>query len=375
MVTKFLRWVGQVAWYRKAVYNGKIDGAHGMPGDADEASPPFLRQEASGQQEVANKTARAWVKSDAAYHNRYSRSCQRAMSALCSNEKAEEDLAKARAHLHDVQARADQLHNSLNPHGFFYITPGWYLVLVIFLAVLDLPVTYYGLQALGLQPIMTGMISLLVVTLLVGLGHVAGEYARQLRWGEGTLLAGVLALAAVFVGSVTYLREIATEAILLEVDGIDPLAGTLVFGCMTLLAFCFPAIMSYHLMRLPMAGVVAQAQSTLRDTERASKRAQRRLGLERQALQREINDRVWLHKQARQKIESLKASLLTFQHRYVTANVRHRPGNRLPQALLPHNLPQLEIPSVLDRGFDWNPPLEEAQALLSDKSKQEAGVL
>jgi hypothetical protein len=360
MFRALVLWVMRQVWLRQASFNGRVDGKQGIPPDGSDSVPPVMGRFTALHHDLALTAEKAWLKEDVSRHQRYSQAFIRAQDAAAEEAASHEGVAAATIKLEQVKAEADRLGSELIEPGAFYVSPGWYLILIIFLATLDIPITYFGLQALGLSSIMTSMLSVLVVTLLVVLGHAAGDYARQLNWGAGTLLTGVLLVTVVFTGSVTYLRETATEVVLLGSDGFDSLGATLVFGCVTVLTFFVPALLSYHRMPTPLVSQVKEANRVLMQATRSYRRARRRSTRFQERLKGAIHAREGKQTVARHQVMLIDSWLRTLQQTYLRENVRSRSSKQTPPGLEPDRMPRVAIPPALHAELRWDPPRRDA---------------
>lgn len=348
------RWGWQAYMLWSARRNGRIDGERQLPEDEAQEAPHYIDLLCQRGQRSAERVAQSWVRQDAALQGRYLRAASSLQEAGARQPDAERQEEEAFLRYERLRREAEVEHQRLNPSGHWYISPFWYRVSVLLLAVGDLPLTAFGFQALGLSTFFTQVVAGLVVVLLASLGHFAGHYARQLGWKEGALLAAVGVVAAFFIGSVTYLREVSLQAVAAEVESVDTVGATLVFAAVTLLGFMVPALLAFHCLKLPLASKVQRAR---RDWERACRecdRLRRRLARARALLRQIAIMRQGARDAAVQEFYLIRAGLKEAMAAYCAANVRTREGNGTPPAL--RLLPQVEMPLALARGLEREGP-------------------
>jgi len=339
---RFSIWVEGSLWHQRAGYHAVRDASSRVC----ESRPPFVDLVITWGQRLVHRAAIAFHRKVAVADDRLLRAMITLEDSQAAAKSARAEADQARAVLLAKQAEADQLHETLNPpSGPWTVARSTYKLAILAICVGDLPFTYLAFQTFDLDPVMTLVVSGLVVLMLGALGHFAGHYARRLRWREGLLLAVVITLAIGFVVSLTYLRETAMRAIV-AAEAMDPIGPILVFATVTALGFVVPALLAYHVRQEPSAHMVRLAERRWRRSERSARRLERRLASARRTHQWAYHRRQALGAETQDRIEIIKQTTNGVLHKYRLHFVREREGAE-PPGMHPDQLPTIAYPARL----------------------------
>lgn len=351
-----------------AARQGRQDGQRLIPDDAAPDPPPYVSVLLHRSQERIRRLVRAWQWDDARHQTRHAAAAH-ALAPLRRDERlAAARAAAARQAWAEAADRARAEHERLNPPGSWYCPAAWYRVAVVLLALGDLPLTFMAFQVFRLAPLYTGLLALVVVAMLVALGHFLGVFARRLRWGDAPLMAVTLVLSALFVGSLTLLREEAAALVAAGADApLDPLAAGLAFLAVTAVGIFLPALLARHTREEPLGPLVAGARREWRRASRILAGARRAWSRAHRAARAAAARRqaAWAALQEEVGAEAERA--VAAMHVYAMANVRAREGHRLPPALQAGALPRPEVPAAAAAPLQWDPP----PAVLRDEDETE----
>lgn len=328
-------------WRWAAAYNGRRDGERLIPAENAVDPPPYLYLICARYQQVVNAMGWSWQRGASKLRDDLTDACEEQKEAGAALERAARAEEATFRRLEELRAEADAVSRRLNPdHG--YISPRGYAVTAALLAVLDLPLTFMAFQVLALAPLYTLMLSCLIVVLLTLLGHFTGHYLRHLRVGARPLLWAVLGAAALFVVSLSVMREASIEA-MRSLDGasLHPVTGAVAFFAIAAVGFLIPALLAAAVRLEPLAPIVAATTREWRRSVRTLRAVRlRHTEAAREAAKaQERHDAHW--RECQRACDLVNSWGAKEMYRYVAANVRARQGHLTPPGLREEALPKM----------------------------------
>lgn len=349
-VLVFLTGRGAYAWR-----SGTEDGTENIPGDTDVDHPAFIDELHYGSQERVHKAYTRWKRLDARLERFVSRGLQRSSAAETRLRQSGEQESLRRRALEELSKRAQEEDWAFNPPGHWYFPSRVYVLGLLLLTLLDMPLLYMAFTALGLDPINTGLLSVLTAAVTSAFGHFAGTYFRKLKTPDRAVLYALLGVVACFLVATAYLRESALEALKSDFQTVSPAGAELGLLTVSVASLMVALLLSLNHRVEPFAGQLAAAGMRCRRTLRERRWAERYLQAARDRATDGESRRKMARTDAQGRVYALRDEDLRLKSIYVAANVRARAIGRKPDCLRLKNLPHLSIPDDLRRDDDLPP--------------------
>jgi hypothetical protein len=212
-----------------------MDGKHGIPEENQEKQPPYVLQLKQVGEENIERICQGWKNNDAVLLANY---CK----AKSSLEELGPALAKAEQEAREAKTAEDQARQEYVK--LLHMKPSWYLLLLLGIAVLELPLNSIVFQLFGEAQSLTILMSLGLGIILPACAHFVGGLLRHgfLRAGkfatESLLIIALCFTAFGSLAGIAYLREKFFEG-----TGVQKLLGlSLDYTTITLIFFraeCF----------------------------------------------------------------------------------------------------------------------------------------
>lgn len=244
--------LGWLSWWPFARYshwdasrNGKADGRRSIPESNQELQPSYIMEIKQFGEENIKRLAQDWKKQDT-----------RLLADYCATKQSSETLSEQLNKAEDEvrEARGDEENAREEYVKHFHLTSFWYWVLLLAIAVVEVPLNTVVFQLFGEKELFTIMTALGLAIVLPVCAHFVGGMLKQgfLKDGKFTThTLGIILLNVAAIGSlagVAYIREKYFEG-----SGVQQLLGvsidfttiTVIFFMINLLIYLVAAVGSY----------------------------------------------------------------------------------------------------------------------------------
>jgi hypothetical protein len=344
-----------------AARNGKKDGQHKIPEENQEKQPAYILQLKQLGEENIERISQQWKRRDSVLLAEYCKAKSSIEQLRQTLEKAEEEARVARE---DERKARDEY----TKH--FHVTPFWYLVMIIAIAVLEVPLNSIIFQLFGEAKLLTLLMSVGIGVMLPTCAHFVGGLLRHgfLRGGKvatETWLIVVLCLVAVgSLAGIAYLREKFFEGSdMQKLLGIqmDVTTVTLIFFVINLLIFAVAVVAAY----VAHDPIATKDLLNLRAAAKLRRNAEKRINLTEDRLQQTqakfhelASERQKAFEHTRHEIDEIRNIVQRLFSVYEQHNQRHRGSTKKPLCF--EHYPEIKTsdprldPRTADAQLSWD---------------------
>lgn len=339
-----------------AARNGKRDGMHGIPEEAQEKQPAYVLQLKQVGEENIERLSQQWKKRDAVFLADYckAKSTLESLRPLLTRAEHESRSAKEA----ERTAREEYVKH-------FHVTPFWYRLMFVSIMILEVPLNSIVFQLFGEAQLLTILMSIGIGIILPLCAHFVGGLLRHgfLRAGkfatESWLIISLCLTAVGSLAGIAYLREQFFES-----TGVQQLLGltmdyttvTMIFFAINLLIFMVATVAAYvahdptatrHLQDIKAAAKL------LKNEENKVRLAEARIQQTQANLHEIASQRQKAFEHTRHEIDEIRNIIQRLISVYEQHNQRHRGSTRKPLCFE-------HYPEINTRDFHLDPQNSDA---------------
>lgn len=356
MFVEFILWFLPFLRYSHwdAARNGRNDGRAGVPTDEQEKQPPYIMQLKNYAEENIARLTQRWKRQDEKFLAQYCMSRQEA-------DTLEDYLIKAKGDLEISSTDEKDAHEEYVKH--FHLAEMWYWILVIGIAIFELPLNSVVFQLFGENQTFTLLTAISLALILPLCAHFLGGFLKQGIVREGkfsthtVMTIAMILIPLAVLGGVAYLREKFFEG-----SGVQELLNlkldfttvTLTFFVINLLIFLVATVASF----VAHDPIAMKYRHNLNDARKLKRNAIKRIKLYEHRLaenlerQKEImSQRIKRFEYVQNEAKEQRDIVQKLMSAYHTHNLRIRDANKdMPKCF--EKYPPIDVPPKIEPGND-----------------------